>query len=433
MRRLRLFFLFFALPVAAWATDYLELTDFKLIDGTGAPARDVKRLIAKNGVIVALDEADPVPQPEADARWLRIGLKEAWVIPGLIDTHVHVARTPHARNAAERILRDAIRGGVTAVRDLGGDARALVDIQRAMQVGEFIGPDVVISAMLGGPALYRSGPASQLSPGYGPGEAPWTRALTADSNVPRVLAEAKGAGASNLKLYGNISPALATMIIEQAAAEDLLTTAHATVFSAKPGDLVAAGIGSLSHAPYLVWEAAETVPFDYGMRTQGAWRDIPPDHPALLDLYRRMAGRGVFLDATLFVFKAMREFSPQVQAEWTDVAFPWAAQATRLAHRAGVRVTTGTDWFEPRAEGGLPNTHAELALLVESAGFTPMEAIVAATRNGADALGFGDRLGTLEIGKAADLVVLEADPLADIRHTERIRMTIKRGVVVPAE
>ena len=163
---------------------------------------------------------------------------------------------------------------------------------------------------------------------------------------------------------------------------------------------------------------------------QGPWTKIPPDHPRLLALYRRMAERGVFLDATLYVYKAMRNFSPQVQADWTDEAFAWAVQATRLAHAAGVRVTTGTDWFEPRDDSELPHTHEELALLVEAAGFTPMEAILAGTRDGAAALGMAASRGTVEPGKVADLLVLDANPLEDIRNTTRIRMTVVRGKTV---
>lgn len=89
-------------------------------------------------------------------------------------------------------------------------------------------------------------------------------------------------------------------------------------------------------------------------------------------------------------------------------------------------MTTGTDWFEPQHDRELPHTHQELVLLVERAGFTPMEALVAATRHGAEAMGLPDAIGTVAVGKQADLLVLDADPLADIRNTQHIRMTIRR-------
>lgn len=412
------------------AAEYLELTDFQLIDGTGAAARPVGTLIARDGVIVMIDGQGEAPAPEADARWLRIGLNGAWVIPGLIDTHVHVARFPDTRAHAQAILDDAVRGGVTTVRDLAGDARALADIERATAAGEFTGPHVVYSALFGGPDIYKKGPASEMAAGRPPGGAPWALAVTADTDLRQAVAEAKGAGVANIKLYGDLDARLSRMIIAEARRQELMTTAHATVFPAGPGDLVAGGVGSLSHAPYLVWEAADAIPADYRMRTQGPWSSVPPDHPRLLALYRRMAERGVFLDATLYVYKAMRDYSPEVQADWTDDAFAWAVQATRLAHAAGVRVTAGTDWFEPRDDADLPHTHEELALLVEAAGFTPMEAIQAGTRDGAAALGLSASRGTVQSGKLADLLVLDASPLDDIRNTTRIRMTVVRGKTV---
>jgi len=79
----------------AQAVEYLELTDFHLVDGTGAPPREVRRLVAREGIIVAIDEDGRVPEPEPDARWLRIGLHGAWVMPGLIDTPM-MANAPAA-------------------------------------------------------------------------------------------------------------------------------------------------------------------------------------------------------------------------------------------------------------------------------------------------------------------------------------------------
>lgn len=407
------------------AADYLELSNFTLIDGTGAPPRHVERMIARDGVIVAI--GGQVPEPEPDARWLHIGLNGAWVMPGLIETHAHVARLGDTHTKAQAILRKAVRGGVTAVRDLGGDARALAEMERATKAGEFIGPHLVYSALFGGPDIYRQGPTTEMAVGRPPGAASWARSITASTDLKLAVAEAKGAGATNIKVYGDLDAGLSRRIITEARRQGLTTTAHATVFPAGPGDLVDGGIGTLSHAPYLVWEAVDRIPDDYQKRTQGPWSLIPPDHPRLLALYRHMAQRGVFLDATLYIYKAMQNFSPQIETDWTDAAFAWATQAVRLAHQAGVRVTTGTDWFEPNEDYGLPHTHEELALLVEAAGFTPMEAIIAGTRDGAAALGMAQTIGTVQVGKQADLLVLDADPLRDIRNTTRIRMTVLGG------
>lgn len=423
----------FAAPSLAAATDYLELVDFKLIDGTGKNTRHVDHLIARDGVIVQIDAEGEAPTPESTASWTRIGLDGAWLMPGLIDTHVHVARFPNAYEMASKILQRAVRGGITGVRDLGGDARTLAEIERASSNGELIVPNLVFSAMLGGPDIFKLGPMAEFARGYPPGEAPWSHVVTGQTDLRQLVAEARGSGTTNAKVYGDLTPKLATKLIREARRQGMLTTAHGTVFPAGPGDLVEAGIGTLAHAPYLVWEAVDKIPADYRKRTEGPWNDIPPDHPRLLALYRRMAARGVTLDATLYVYKAMNTYPGIPKMDWTETAFEWGAQATRLAREAGVRVTTGTDWFEPRDDFELPHTHEELVLLVEAAGFTPMQAIIAATQNGAIAMGRGESHGTVEVGKVADLLVLDADPLADIHNTTRIRFTVRKGQVVKPE
>jgi len=400
------------------------------VDGTGAEARPVQRLVARDGRIIAIDGVGTVPQAGPGDRWLRIDLDGAFVMPGLVETHAHVARFPDAHAQATRILEAAARGGVTAVRDMAGDARTLAELERARNAGEIALPVVLASAVVGGDDIFKGGPTADMAPGREPGEAAWARRIDAGTDLVLAVAEAKGAGVGQLKLYGDIAPDLARRLIAEAHRQHLLATAHATVFPTGPGQLVEAGVDSLAHAPYLVREGAAAIPDDYGQRIAVAWSTVAPDDPKLLALYARMAERGVFLDATLYIYKSMNSYPGHPGAPWAEAAFAWAAQATRLAHRAGVRVTTGTDWFEPGGDGGLPHTHEELALLVEAAGFTPMQALVAGTRNGAAAMGLAATRGTVEVGKAADLLVLEASPLEDIRNTQKIRMTVAGGRVV---
>jgi imidazolonepropionase-like amidohydrolase len=106
-----------------------------------------------------------------------------------------------------------------------------------------------------------------------------------------------------------------------------------------------------------------------------------------------------------------------------------AAAVTRRAHQLGVPISTGTDSIAAADTSALPNVHEEIALLVRDGGFTPAEALVAATENGARTLGIADRVGSLQPGKRADLVVLSADPLADITSTRSVQLVMKRGVI----
>lgn len=414
----------------ARAAEWLILSNATLIDGTGAPARRVRKISIRDGVIVAIDREGRRARPAKGDVVVSVDLGGAFVMPGLVDTHVHVGRFPEARAEAARILQLAVRGGVTSVRDLGGDARALADVARAMMNGELVGATLAHAALFGGESLFaRDRRLSGHAIGFAPGTAPWSRAVTAATDLRLAVAEARGAGATIAKVYGDLDAGLARRLIAEAERQGLKTAAHATVFPAGPSALVAAGVDSLSHAPYLIWEAEAHIPADYEARTKGRWAEIPPDHPRLLALYDSMARRGVFLDATLFVYRDMAKYSPAVEAGWTGAAFSWAMRAVRVAHERGVRITTGTDWFEPRSGAELPHTHEELALLVE-AGLSPMEAIVAGTKHGAEAMGAGATRGTLTVGKAADLLVLEASPLADIRNTTRLRFVVKDGRVV---
>src|SRR5262249_8710449 len=102
-------------------------------------------------------------------------------------------------------------------------------------------------------------------------------------------------------------------------------------------------------------------------------------------------------------------------------------ELTGLLHRAGVTLLCGTDAAEPYCPPGFA-LHQELELMVES-GLSPAAALRAATLNNAKALKQSDRLGTIESGKLADLVTLDADPTADIRNTRKIAMVLRGGIV----
>jgi len=105
---------------------------------------------------------------------------------------------------------------------------------------------------------------------------------------------------------------------------------------------------------------------------------------------------------------------------------PRALTTLREMHRAGVTILPGTDTGVLLIFPGA-SLHQELALLVHEAGMTPMEAIVAATRRSAELVGLDREVGTIEPGKLADLVVLDADPLADIANTKRVHAVVRAG------
>lgn len=132
-----------------------------------------------------------------------------------------------------------------------------------------------------------------------------------------------------------------------------------------------------------------------------------------------MKRREIGLDAT--VSAIAKGISPE--------ASEWSLRATALAKRLGVAISTGTDRPEEPSAERKPALFDEIELLVSGAGFTPLEAITAATLNGARAIGIEKDRGTIEPGQAADFVVLEADPSHDIGNLRRTVMVIKGGVI----
>jgi imidazolonepropionase-like amidohydrolase len=317
-----------------------------------------------------------------------------------------------------------VRGGVTAVRDMAGDARVLAWLSRSAELDEVASPDIRYSALMAGPTFFAEDPrVAGAAEGVLVGAAPWMRAVTGATDVRMAVAEARGTGATALKLYANLPADLLAELVAEAHRQGLLAWAHATVFPAKPSEVVAAGADVLSHTAYLVWEAAGRTPQDYTVRARGDFRRTRPDDPRILAVLDSMKARGAILDATLWVFERNEARDPDGVGEGIAA---WGAAVTRLAHERGVLVDAGTDGMGSPADT-VPNVHREMASLVASAGFTPLEAIGAATRVAAMAAGIEATHGTISAGKVADLVVLSADPARDIANTRRIVRVYKHG------
>ena len=402
-----------AAPASAQAPPVTALTHVTVIDGTGAAPRPDMTLVVRNGRIAALfpSGADTVP-PGASV----LDLTGRYLIPGLIDTHVHLATDPSGqdrRDVEERVLRNALHGGVTTVRDMAGDARRLADLARSAEVGDIESPAIYYAALMSGPAFFDDPRVLDASRGVPPGDAPWARAVTARTNWPQVVAEARGTGATGIKVYAAVSAAVLRPLVAEAHRQGLRVWAHAALFPARPSEVVAAGVDVVSHASLLMWEGVPVLP-DYHERKKPD-PIVAPDSPRIRALLDLMVRHRTMLDATLFVVADREEQEA------------WSAAVVHEAWRKGVPITAGTDSLGDDKPGALPEIHEELRLLVERAGLTPLAALTAATLNGARALGIEQTRGTIAPGKAADLVVLSADPVADIRHTQDIVCVFRDG------
>jgi imidazolonepropionase-like amidohydrolase len=408
----------------------LLLTHATVIDGTGAAPRAGTTILIEGQRIAAVypDGSRTLPK-DVQVR----DLSGRFVIPGLIDAHVHLTDAEPDIAHYQAFLRALLMGGVTTVRDMAGNDRLLAWLAQQTDTGAFAGPDIYFVALMAGPSFFAEDSRVQdAAPGELVGTAPWMKAIDDKSDLPFAIAEAKGTGATAIKIYANLSAGLVRSIAVEAHRQGLRVWTHATIFPAKPGDAVAAGADTISHSPYLVWEAAPTVPDDYGLRAKGDFAHVRPDDPRILALFDAMKQRGTILDATLLAFRETAERHPEKVGE---NIMPWSYAVTRLAHERGVRIDAGTDGQGlPDASDkpdldAMPDIHAEMALLVEHCGFTPLEALRAATQVGADAAGQADVRGTIAPGMRADLVVLTADPSVDIHNTTRISMVVKNGTV----
>jgi len=417
----------------------LVLEHAAVFDSRTGEFRPGRTLVIENGIIVDDFVSGQKPLP-VGATTLDVAGK--FVIPGLIDAHVHVASDPSGwdrRDRVEKRLLKVLQGGVTFIRDMAGDGRALADLSRAIAAGDIEAPGLRYSALFAGPGFFRDPRNALATRGGTPGECPWNRAVTDATDLILAVADGRGTGASAIKVYAQVEAGLLARIAAEAHRQGLAVWSHAAMAGpAKPGDAVRAGVDVISHAEHLVFEAMPQIDSRPRLMAQ-RWmeddlRSVPPDHPAIVSFLKLMKERGTILDATVDILRDTVATAKKERPQLLPVAKARASFAfavTRLAHEMGVEVCAGTDGIIDSEDAPLPALHEEMATLVEDCGFTPAEALVAATRVSARATGISKTHGTIEPGQAADLVILRADPTAEIGNAKAFELVIKAGRRVP--
>lgn len=393
----------------------LLLRNVTLIDGNGGPPRSGVDVLIRDGRVSSVGASAAEAALTLDGRGL-------FAMPGLTDAHVHLSGLSWAARAEQ--LARVLRGGVTMVFDMAGDVRNTSDLSRAALAGEITSPAIGYAALFAGPEFFTDPRVVSTSRGYRPGDAPWNREIRPDTDLVRAVAEARGAGATSIKLYAALDAAAVRRIGEEAARQHVRLVAHATVFPAKPSDLVAAGVKMLAHTAYLVWEGLPATP-DFAQRARGDFAAVPPDGSVITGLLQSMRDHDVALNPTLWIFAE----GPAGRDDLGAARTAWMNAVTKRAQDMGVVIAAGVDDLIGD-DDPLPLIHKELEALVAGAKLTPLQAITAATRGAAHALGVEDGHGTIAAGKAADVLLVDADPSADIRNTRRIRYVIHDGRLV---
>ena len=425
-------------PYVSIDTPTIALTHVRVIDGTGAAPKTDQTLVVENGRIASIGDASQVRVP-AGAQVLDLTGKS--VIPGLVMVHEHLFYPTGPGAYAyldESFTRLYLAGGVTSMRT-GGDMNGFGDIgvKRAIDRGDKPGPWIDATAP------YLEGPGLNL---------PQVHELTDANDARRMVDFWSSMGATSLKAYMHITRDELKAAIDEGHKHGMKTTGH--LCSVTYREAASLGIDNLEHGFFAATDFVADKKPDVcpGQNAgQASVAAIDPSSDAVKSFIAELVKRHVAITSTLTVFETLApgrplppgldvlvpELRDQFQQRY-DAAqknprgsmgalLPKARQLEVDFFRAGGLLLAGTD---PTGGGGvIPGFSNQRAveLLVES-GLTPLEAIRVATLNGATYLGRADKVGSIAVGKQADLVVVDGDPSARIDDIRKVSMVFKEGV-----
>jgi imidazolonepropionase-like amidohydrolase len=385
----------------------IVLTGGTVLPMTGKDALPKAVVVVRGDRIEAVRAAEGFTPPEG-ARVVDVA--GCFVLPGLVDAHVHLdPRVP---------LDLFLAHGVTTVRDLGAEEAWVLKLRLDLAEGRREGP-----------RLLAAGPELDGDPPLHPGRA---RVVRSDDEARAAVADLVKKGADLLSVSSLLHPGPYHALLEAAQARRL-KVAGRLPRRIDAREAAALGQDSLDHLPGLL----------EGVRAKGG---APPDDAAVGGVARFLAEKRTFVVPALAGLR--RELLPRDPATVKDPDLSWLPGALRSAgtgtddaagwsealklvgrlHAAGVRLAAGTAAPAPRLVPGA-SLHEELGHLV-AAGLTPEEALRAATRSAAELVGLADRIGAVEPGRAADLLVVERDPRSAIGATREIRAVVARGRLI---
>ena len=374
--------------------------------------------------IVAIE---PATQATSQDECTVVDGRGKWLIPGLFDMHVHFLSEPIAELefTPEEILTPYVANGVLQILDMAATPETNA-IRDAVAAGEITAPFIGSGAMIDGFPPIRPGAMVIANP----------------AKAREVVAEIAGAGFDFVKVYSKLSLDVFTAVLAAAEEFDIRVIGHMPGGRKVPAtQIIQPGFAMIAHVEELAWMA-------------------PDKSDAEIDRFTELLQEnGTAVTSTLFLNQQIltQTRDPEIVAETEGLAYlhpvelmmwfeqnpytgnqtaeriatleavaDFSARLIRALVESGVPVLSGTDAsFIPGLAPGLA-LHQELAALV-GAGLTPWQALAAATSVPATWLGVSEDRGTVEVGKRANLVLLDADPLADIGNTRAIDAVIVNG------
>ena len=370
----------------------MSLYNCNIVDVESGKILKRRTVRIKDGVICEISKSASSPSTDD------IDLTGKYVMPGMIDSHVHWGAFTQTDEIAEAISKDFLAAGVTTVRDLGSNVLNIKRYNNQIKDGAYSGPRVFYSALWAA-GNYFMDPRDAIG-WEGEGEPPWSRKINisncTDEQLELAVLEAKAVGCTGFKLYINYSEEDLLRVIPIMKRHGMKVWSHATqVRGADALQVAGSGVDVVSHAYMLCNDITSRE------------RLTSDELIYLKKVCKTLRRNGVVLDATAHIsmYEGKMQYSREIISE---------------AYRSGVKIVAGTDFFGNAI-------YEELAQLV-SAGMTEADVLKAATSSGAEVLGMKGKLGVVKEGALADLLILDANPLEDISALKDVETVIMDGI-----
>ena len=383
-----------------------------LIDGTGSPPRNDSVVVLKDERILTVTDKGSYTTYPKDSEI--VNLTGRFLIPGLFDMHAHVAGvldSSYNQTISENTLEALLDNGITTIRNPGGPTKESVALRDAVAAGQIKGPQIFTAGRLINGLPFPTRFVETI--------------VNTEAEVREEVKRQADVSVDYVKLYVGLYPNLVKTAIDEAHNQGIKVIGH--LYLTSWTDAANLGIDALTHgipvSPFLLSEDKREIfiengrgPFDHFL-----WLNLVDlNSTKINEMINALVKNKVPVDPTLSIYEAMLKDDPQNQHLWSKVL-----QLTKILYDHGVTIMSGTDIPNFGLIPGI-SLHHELELLVK-AGINPLNVINIATSNGAEALGILYDVGTIEAGKQADMIILNTNPIRNIRNIGAIEGVIEDG------